>query len=402
MRWVVLIGFIGVVGARAPAQAPAKAPAQTPAKARNAVAALDCRTCHTAGTPTKTNPALLACPRLLVTGYHAVADAPKTIALGTPGTYGAVRFSHGKHAQMAATGQGCNGCHHYDQARPIQECKSCHSTSRLRADLGKPDVQAAMHRQCLECHRDWNPAATCSSCHVQAGAIAVSGVAGGTAQPAAKAPKLTAPVRIVYETKAVEGKTVTFLHDDHTRRFGLQCADCHQRQSCASCHASTVLARTAATAATRLAAKSGAVPATHARCSTCHATAQCATCHTNSAARTAGFDHRTRTGWALNRLHAPLACQRCHTTPGKFEKLNPDCESCHKGWQAKFEHAKTGLALDQVHVDAGCVSCHEDKAFVAAPSCAGCHTDKAYPADKPGKRVPRPALTPAPKPATRK
>jgi len=32
--------------------------------------------------------------------------------------------------------------------------------------------------------------------------------------------------------------------------------------------------------------------------------------------RTIGFDHGRRTGFALNRFHAPLQCKQCHTRQG--------------------------------------------------------------------------------------
>jgi hypothetical protein len=376
MRCAALIGLICLVGAGASAQ--------TRTQAKRASTALDCKACHTADTPTKKNPALLACPRLLIKGYHSVDEAPQTMTLGeSAGKYGPVNFSHRDHARMAETGKGCSGCHHYDQAQPIQQCKACHSTSRLRADLGKPDVRGAMHRQCLECHRDWNPASKCGSCHAQQGGSAANGVA----KTPAKSPTPTTPTRLVYETKAVEGKTVTFFHDDHTQRFGLQCADCHQQESCATCHSVKALARPAVATAPRRTRITGTVAEAHARCSACHANDQCAACHAAKPRDVIGFDHSKKAGWTLNRFHAALTCQQCHTTPGKFAKLNPDCETCHKGWQTRFDHKKTGLALDELHTGADCASCHADKKFIAPPACGSCHTDKSYPANKPGRIV---------------
>ena len=236
---------------------------------------------------------------------------------------------------MAETGEGCSGCHHYDQAGPIQKCSACHSATRVRTDLGKPDVKAAMHRQCMECHLEWNPAAKCATCHEQ------SGKAGSAAAAAlVKAPKATAPVRVVYQTRTVEGKTVTFFHNDHVSRFGLDCASCHQRESCATCHRVKPGAPASATMAARPAGKQRTAAEAHARCSACHATTgRCATCHATSEAKVAGFDHKSRTGWTLNRFHAPLACVQCHS---------------------------------------------------AAPVCTSCHADKTYPADKPGQKVVRP------------
>ena len=382
MKWVTLLAVIGLGGAAAPAQEPAQSPTRAPA--RRAAAALDCRECHTAATPTKSDPALAACPRLLIKGYHGLDEAPATITLGAAGgVYGAVKFSHRDHARMAETGKGCSGCHHYDQARAIQKCEACHSTSRTRADLGKPDLRAALHRQCLECHQDWNAAVTCATCHETPAGRA----AAATAKAPVKPPKAAAPVQVVYETRSMEGKTVTFFHKDHTDRFALPCADCHRQESCATCHGVKAAGGGALTFVSRRTRPGATHDEAHARCASCHAADACATCHTGTAVRTAGFDHKTRTGWALNRFHATLACQQCHTAPGKFVRLNADCEGCHKGCQAKFDHARTGLALDELHAGADCVSCHEDKQFIASPTCGGCHTDKSYPAQKPGKRV---------------
>lgn len=354
--------------------------------------AMDCRACHTAATPTRTNPALLACPRLKIKGYHALDEAPATITLGTEGaTYGAIKFSHRTHAHMAETGKGCNGCHHYDQARPIQKCKSCHAVSRKREDLGKPDLKAAMHRQCLDCHRDWNPAGSCATCHAVKGA-AKPVASAGTAPAAAprKATTVAAPERVIYETGAKEGKTVTFFHADHTGRFALACAQCHQQESCRGCHDRKRVGTNNAVV-TRKTAPNLSDEQAHVRCVACHAKDECATCHKGMSPRSIGFDHGRRTGFALNRFHAPLDCKACHKSAGAFTKVAADCESCHKGWQAKFDHAKTGLALDEQHKDLECSSCHEDKAFHATPACKSCHEDKNWPAQKPGKLVPREA-----------
>jgi hypothetical protein len=364
MRPIVLLGLISALGTGALAQSPRPV-------VRNGIDAMNCRACHTAATPTKSNPALSACPRL--------DEAPPSITLGKAGgKYAPVSFAHRAHAHMAETGMGCNGCHHYDQARAIQPCRNCHAVSRKREDLGKPDLQAAMHRQCIECHRSWDPAGSCATCHVKD--------AAGTASQQKKGPALIAPERVVYETGSKEGKTVTFFHKDHTGRFARACADCHQQESCATCHDRTRPGFGQAVI-TRQTAKGLTEDQAHARCVQCHSTDACATCHKGMASRTLSFDHGRRTGFALNRFHAALECKQCHKAPGAYAKLPADCESCHKGWQAKFDHARTGLVLDDQHTGASCTDCHADKSFRATPVCVGCHTDKAWPAQKPGKAV---------------
>ncbi|HEY3287307.1 MAG TPA: cytochrome c3 family protein [Gemmatimonadaceae bacterium] len=341
--------------------------------------AMDCKACHTSPTPTKNTPALSACPRLKITGYHAVDEAPGTFTLSTSSkTYGPVQFPHREHAHMAETGKGCAGCHHYDQARPIQKCKNCHAVSRKREELGKPDLKAALHRQCIECHREWNPTGTCSTCHAKAGVV----VATKT--------KVTTPDRIIYETHAKQGQSVTFFHKDHTDRFGLACADCHQQESCGACH-DRKRAALGQAAITRQTAAGLTEEQAHERCANCHTTDACATCHKGMASRALAFDHGRRTGFTLNRFHARLDCKQCHKTAGTYARLGTDCESCHKGWQAKFNHAHAGLVLDEQHQEIECASCHEDKTFRAKPVCASCHDDKAWPAQKPGKPVAREA-----------
>jgi DnaJ-class molecular chaperone len=100
------------------------------------------------------------------------------------------------------------------------------------------------------------------------------------------------------------------------------------------------------------------------------------------------FDHRARTGWALNRFHAALACKACHGAAGAFERVDSNCESCHAGWQKRFGHEQVGLALDEVHAGLDCSSCHADATFSARPKCSDCHDGFSYPAKRPGKAVP--------------
>jgi hypothetical protein len=379
MRPLFLVGLLGVVSALALAQD------RTIVRTRAAVpnmSATDCRACHTAKTPTKNDPALAACPRLKIKGYHAINEAPDKLTLGKSGaTYGPVTFAHRAHAHMAETGQGCISCHHYDQARPIQKCKNCHAVSRKREDLGKPDLKAAMHRQCLDCHRDWNPQGSCKTCHGKSDTSATA-----TSKP--KMPTAVSPPdRVIYETGAKEGKTVTFFHADHTKRFALACANCHQNESCRGCHDSKRVG-TDNSVVNRKTAKDLTDEQAHVRCATCHTKDDCAVCHKGMTQKTIGFDHGRRTGFALNQFHVKLDCKKCHTGSGAYARVAADCESCHKGWQPKFDHAKAGIDLDEQHKDLECASCHVDKTF-RRPTCSSCHDDKTWPAQKPGKVVNR-------------
>ena len=217
-----------------------------------------------------------------------------------------------------------------------------------------------MHRLCVECHREWSHSTNCATCH-------------GKEAP----PKAEIPGRVIYQTSSDQGKVVTFLHGDHARRFGLKCADCHQKQTCAVCHDPRLKG---------LGGPAGRAKSSepHQSCSACHAKDKCSSCH--STKPMGAFDHGKSTGWVHNRFHRALECLRCHTTPGKFTKIDKDCESCHKGWQEKFDHKKTGLTLDETHAALGCQDCHADGTFAAPPACANCH-EKSYPKDKPGRLV---------------
>ncbi len=343
----LLLSLAVADGAWGQAEVPPKAPASV----------VHCRKCHTSDAPTKESPSLVKCPRGNTKGVHTAAEAPPSITLGQPGgNYEPVEFSHKAHAEMSEMGGGCYQCHHYDQGGRIQKCSECHSTERARADVGKPDLRGALHRLCVDCHREWGHTTDCTTCH------------GDKPLPQALSSR-----RVVYKTSYPEGETVTFLHEEHVTRFGLKCADCHRQQSCASCHDPKKKGE-------------GALPLEdHQSCSACHANDECSRCHSTKVLDT--FDHGQSTGWIHNRFHAKAECQRCHTTVGRFTKIDTDCESCHPGWRQKFSHEKVGFVFDDTHVDLECESCHADSAFATPPGCADCHDDRSYPKDKPGRPV---------------
>ncbi len=337
--------------------------AQTELPAEPVQSAVDCRACHISGSPTKEKPSLRQCQRAMSRFSRSTRQAPQTITFGTgKEKYGRVKFSHKAHAEMGEMAGGCYQCHHYDHGGEIQKCGNCHSTARARSDLGNPDLKGAIHQLCVGCHKQWGHSSKCAVCH------------GNKNPPSPEVPK-----KIEFRTAYNRGSIVTFTHGDHVKSFGLKCARCHQDQTCASCHDSGMNG-----APPRPGIKdSDPVKAAHLACFSCHAKDNCASCHSGKPMDT--FNHEKSAGWRLNRFHAALACQRCHTG-GKFAKLEKDCQSCHKDWQGKFDHKKTGLALNETHSGLGCDSCHGDKEFLAPPACSGCH-DKSYPKDKPGHVV---------------
>jgi hypothetical protein len=335
-----------------------------------------CRACHTSDAPSREKPDLAKCPRATIPGYHPVAAGPETITIGSSAErYGPVRFAHRKHAEMAEMGDGCYGCHHYNEARPIHKCEECHSASRIRTDLGKPDLKGARHRLCVDCHMRWSHAVSCDSCHARAGA------AQSQAFPPAALPR-----RVLFETHSIKGRFVTFFHGDHAVRFGLKCTDCHHGESCVNCHDAERIAAGAQAASLRRVPKTGSMRDLHKPCFSCHASVRCGSCHMDKPMER--FDHGRSAGWALNRFHGRLACQRCHGAALPFAKLSADCESCHPDWRKTFDHKRTGLALDETHAALECDSCHGDRTLAARPSCLPCHEDRSYPHDRPGRPWP--------------
>ena len=77
------------------------------------------------------------------------------------------RVFHGAREQTL-----CEGCHHNSQlhraAVKVPQCSSCHGRPFNPADLGKPGILAAYHRQCMGCHQVMKQKPTaleCTKCH---------------------------------------------------------------------------------------------------------------------------------------------------------------------------------------------------------------------------------------------
>jgi hypothetical protein len=368
-----------LVGGVAYGQLPKTAPHPLPSELRN-----QCAMCHTCTTPTKSDPCLITCPRVKEsTGMYTPADGPGVMMMDKmQGQYGPVVFNHRAHAQMAEMSGGCYGCHHYnDTALRIITCKTCHPAERKRENVSLPDLKGAYHRQCLNCHRQWNGSPDCSTCHLEK----VEGktqaqILDGYTRGRKDHPPVPAPEKKVYVTKGQAGTVVTFFHTDHAKRFGLECVACHRNEGCIGCHDKR------SPELRKREPESGPkdFDAHHARCSACHAKETCVTCH--AAKEQEPFDHARSSGWALRPYHARLACAKCHGDTGTFPGLKRECLSCHTTFESgKFNHAVTGLKLDDTHSAVDCIECHTNKAFGAAPTCAGCHPDKTYPAFKPGR-----------------
>ena len=355
----------------------------------HASANLNCKTCHSCEVPTRKDPCLKPCPRAsMVTVYESAEKTRNVVSLDELSKkYNPVIFQHRIHAQMSEMSGGCATCHHYNTSGPIQPCKNCHLINRKRDDISKPDLEAAYHRQCIGCHREWSHSNSCVSCHSLKNSTQTENeIKLAKALEAKTHPKLVEPKKIIFATKYNEGKLVTFYHDEHISLFGAKCIDCHQQQNCSMCHDKD--------AVKALSLQNENTPANirkdkaehHKPCFSCHQKDNCNLCHKQKAA--APFNHETRTGWALNSFHEKLSCIKCHGTSYKFDKLDNNCISCHKDWKVgTFNHQITGLKLDENHIEVDCGDCHKDKNFSKPPVCSNCHDDKSFPKDKPGKLV---------------
>ena len=130
----------------------------------------NCSLCHACETPTKSNPCLVSCPREKMNMVNlSPAQSPATIKMddlkSVQDLYEPVIFSHRAHAEMSEMSGGCQMCHHYNPPGDVVRCSSCHDPVRQRTDISKPDLKGAYHRQCMDCHQEWNKNLTCESCH---------------------------------------------------------------------------------------------------------------------------------------------------------------------------------------------------------------------------------------------
>lgn len=325
-----------------------------------------CTLCHYCDIPTKENSCLKACPRdYIAVPVHQTDEGPETIEmnyLSKPDSkYGPVNFSHKLHAEMSNISGGCQLCHHYNPPGSIIGCRSCHETERKRTDLLKPDLKGAYHRLCIDCHRKWDESNNCGFCHnnnLEVQTVKVH-------EP------IDEPMKLTYKTEFEDGPIVTFYHDEHINLFGQDCSSCHSEEGCAQCHSMNLPVYNENTDL-------------HSKCGKCHDTEDnCENCHKNKESER--FDHQKRTGWKLAAYHAKNKCVSCHRS-GKFTGLNPDCSSCHNGWNAKnFDHKITGIILDDIHSENDCMDCHANG--YSKPDCSGCHDDFKYPDKIPGKKV---------------
>lgn len=332
-----------------------------------------CTDCHLCAKPTKDDPCLKSCPGTVAeqSNRHATDEGPGLIVLGTTGTlYEPVNFNHRSHADMGQMGAGCVSCHHYTANGKMPPCSDCHLKPTT---LGQPGLKGAYHRQCLGCHRQWSGTNDCVNCHVP---VKNSSSTATTTKAAERDPEpISEPAVKVYDVKNSAGDKVTFYHNDHVEKFGVECVTCHQRESCGYCHDKN---------ADKASMKSP--EQIHAICNDCHDGDNCGLCHGKK--EKTPFQHDAA-HWRLGDYHNHLACNECHVVGQRIKSLKSDCVECHDDWSPdNFDHAVTGLKLDETHRELDCADCHLNEKYHQPPSCVDCHdNDRSPDKDVPGMKV---------------
>ena len=126
--------------------------------------------------------------RNLNPGTYAVEDIPDKVKIkDLTDKYEPAEMNHRAHvaALMKGTkdntlaeyfhrdpGTICQGCHHNSPPEKNPPgCITCHGKNYRQTDGNRPELLAALHNQCMGCHRDMKvekPAATdCIECHLE-------------------------------------------------------------------------------------------------------------------------------------------------------------------------------------------------------------------------------------------
>ncbi|HRT22032.1 MAG TPA: cytochrome c3 family protein [Candidatus Hydrogenedentes bacterium] len=357
----------------------------------------DCSPCHTCEKPTKEDPCLKKCLRPEMKDadkrFAESQSAPDVILIDKMSElYMPVVFPHRLHAAMEAMSDGCEICHHHEEAtaEKPQPCSACHGDFTQPGNLWKPGLRGAYHRQCLSCHRDWSGSTDCIKCHEEREPGQPIEPKPDLSDTTGKLhPNVAEPDKLIYRTPGLEeGMLVTFNHKEHVQVFGKRCVNCHRQENCNRCHN-----------------RNGDAPKhvrddPHQDCAGCHAVdGDCSQCHMKT--ESPGFNHEKRTGFELKSYHKGVACKACHKDPATYKGLRRECSACHAAdWSPpNFDHAKSGkITLDENHAGTDCAGCHPNG--MGAPiNCEACHEKTfVYPQKSPGAPVGAPAPEQPPSP----
>lgn len=265
-----------------------------------------------------------------------------------------IRFDHDRNTDYPLTGRH----------RKVS-CASCHSGNSFDDKL--PD-------DCYSCHRDVDRhkgsyGKRCETCH---------GTEGWSKTRFDHDSKTKFPL---LGSHAKVSCTACHRGDLRTEKLGTACVDCHrvddvhagkQGKQCDSCHNES--------------SWSGKVRFDHdmsrfpliglhavVPCEECHLTAvytdagkscvdchsqddahkqrlgtQCASCHNPNSWSLWVFDHREKTGFALDGGHEGIACESCHKEPVRgTSRISSNCDSCHRA--DDVHDGKFGRYCDRCH-----------------------------------------------------
>jgi len=217
---------------------------ETPAK-HHSQYPLNCQECHLCKKPTAEKPCLKICPDFVRKGVetkHTLKEAPEIIEIDSLSRqFTGVVFSHKMHAEMAQMSGGCTTCHHHNPPGKILKCSACHSTNVRGTQIGKPDLEGAYHRLCIDCHRSWDTRwvkkTDCSTCHTPKTTKTSQAVLAAKVKLIQNSHNdIQVPLRFVLKSDNEDAPWVTFHHGAHAKKYVKKCTACHQNETCVQCH----------------------------------------------------------------------------------------------------------------------------------------------------------------------
>jgi len=314
----------------------------------------------------------------LLSGLTA-QESPEMIKIDAlENLFHAVNFAHGRHAEMATMSGGCAVCHHNSEDDVFMPCADCHDPDPASGTLEMPSLNAAYHRNCLSCHREWANQKVCETCHRKKLLKRFVNPKKGQ-DPSdimgVEHPPIPNPELLLFTVEDMDG-VVYFHHREHIDLYQYDCTACHRQDNCAKCHKYQISSEPPSTH----------LSAPHDPCSNCHDTedGDCETCHRD--VPLPGFTHDL-TGWPLKAYHADNNCNSCHPPGQPVQALSNSCSGCHNNFEVGlFDHARTGLALSESHIEIDCYECHSGNDFTGTPICSECHDeDVSFPDMEPGE-----------------
>ncbi|MBL8724178.1 MAG: hypothetical protein JNK49_09030 [Planctomycetes bacterium] len=252
----------------------------------------------------------------------------------------------------------CSQCHRDDRDRTVDpnhvqlgyvdRCERCHvpvdwRPARFDHPASFPLTQGHAGRSCRSCHQTPNVftglSTDCASCHADRYTNALEpahGSAGfGTACAQCHGSRGWAPASWPHPTTF----PLTFAH------AGRRCTACHAGQvyqgtsgTCSSCH---------------LAAFQNTRNPNHVQLGY---PTDCAACHRTASWRGGTSEHPAT--FPLQNAHQ-RACSTCHTTPGTYSGLSPQCAACH---QAEYQ-ATSNPPHAAYQMSTQCQQCHGTAAW---------------------------------------